>query len=115
VYAVSVFTHLPEPLQLEWLQELRRVTGPGGLVLLSVRGPSYADTLSPEKREELVARGFAFSPMPAHLQQLFPAWYQTATMSEDYIQRTWSGVFEVVRRIPRAVDGAQDMIVLRRP
>jgi SAM-dependent methyltransferase len=115
VYAVSVFTHLPESLQLAWLQELRRVTAPGGLVLLTVRGPSYADTLSPEKRVELGAHGFVFSPMPPHLQHLFPAWYQTATMTEDYIRRTWSVVFEIVRRIPRAVDGAQDMIILRRP
>ncbi len=115
VYAVSVFTHLPEPLQLEWLQELQRVTTPGGLVLLTVRGPSYADMLSPGEREELERRGFVFSPMPEHLQHLFPAWYQTATMNEDYIRREWSDVFEIVLRIPRAVDGAQDMVVLRRP
>jgi SAM-dependent methyltransferase len=114
VYAVSVFTHLAEPLQLEWLHELRRVTAPGGLVLLTVRGSSYANALTSDEREELEQRGFVFSPMPAHLRRLFPDWYQTATMNEDYIRRTWSGVFEVVRRIPRAVDGAQDVIVLRR-
>jgi SAM-dependent methyltransferase len=33
IYAVSVFTHLSEELQLRWLEELRRVARAGGYVL----------------------------------------------------------------------------------
>ena len=40
VYGASVFTHLDEELQAEWLGELQRVTKPGGLVLLSTHGVS---------------------------------------------------------------------------
>ena len=42
VYAFSVFTHLPEGLQLEWLRELGRVLRPGGLLLFSTLGEYYA-------------------------------------------------------------------------
>ena len=37
VFGISVFTHLPEDMQFQWLEELRRVTEPGG-----VRGGDHA-------------------------------------------------------------------------
>ena len=36
VYAFSVFTHLPEPLQLQWARELWRVIKPGGFLAISI-------------------------------------------------------------------------------
>lgn len=35
VYAFSVFTHLPEPLQHAWMAELRRILKPGGYLAIS--------------------------------------------------------------------------------
>ena len=46
VYATSVFTHLNEEMQLAWLEELRRVTRPGALLLLTTHGSKYADRIS---------------------------------------------------------------------
>jgi SAM-dependent methyltransferase len=42
VYAFSVFTHLTEPLQHEWIAECRRVLRPGGHLLISTLGEHYA-------------------------------------------------------------------------
>lgn len=61
VYALSVFTHLTEPLQHEWMAELRRVIRPGGLLLFTTRGDAWAWKLAPEERArydqgELVVR-----------------------------------------------------------
>jgi SAM-dependent methyltransferase len=41
-YAFSVFTHLPEQLQHDWLAEFRRVLRPGGYLLFSTLGEYYA-------------------------------------------------------------------------
>jgi SAM-dependent methyltransferase len=40
-YAFSVFTHLPERLQHDWVQEFRRVLRPGGYLLFSTLGEYY--------------------------------------------------------------------------
>jgi SAM-dependent methyltransferase len=50
VYAISVFTHLPEGSQGFWLDELTRVTRTGGLVVLTAHGPSGTTALTAEQR-----------------------------------------------------------------
>jgi SAM-dependent methyltransferase len=42
IYAFSVFTHLTEPLQYDWVAECRRVLRPGGYLLISTLGEHYA-------------------------------------------------------------------------
>lgn len=46
IYALSVFSHISEQLQLEWMREFHRVLGSGGFLYLSLRGDYYADKLS---------------------------------------------------------------------
>lgn len=41
IYAISIFTHLSEDLQVAWMQELKRVLHPGGLLLFTTMGESY--------------------------------------------------------------------------
>src|SRR5262249_14848680 len=47
VYAFSVFTHLPESLQLAWMGELRRVLRPGGYLLISLHGEGHVTKYPP--------------------------------------------------------------------
>jgi SAM-dependent methyltransferase len=62
VYALSVFTHLPEPMQGPWLREVLRIIRPGGLLYFTTHGDSYRRMLEPDQqlkfdREELIVGG----------------------------------------------------------
>jgi SAM-dependent methyltransferase len=50
VYALSVFSHLDDPLQRLWLDEYRRLLRPGGLLVLSLLGDSLRYRLDPAER-----------------------------------------------------------------
>jgi len=52
VYAISVFTHLPHELERAWIDELSRIVAPGGLLLLTTHGDSYADRLDADERAQ---------------------------------------------------------------
>lgn len=53
VYAISVFTHLPEQAQLRWIEELRRVLAPGGHLVLTTTGDVYRGKLTGDELERL--------------------------------------------------------------
>jgi SAM-dependent methyltransferase len=55
VYAFSVFTHLSVELARAWMDELTRVTRPGGLMWFTLHGASYRDRLPLEQRERFDA------------------------------------------------------------
>jgi len=55
VYAVSVFTHLSEPLQRWWMDELTRILRPGGLLLVTVKGRDLWNELSAAEEERFRA------------------------------------------------------------
>ena len=51
-YAWSVFTHLTESGQLDWLDELSRVLRPGGYLYLTTHGDYYVSQLSHDEQEQ---------------------------------------------------------------
>jgi 2-polyprenyl-3-methyl-5-hydroxy-6-metoxy-1,4-benzoquinol methylase len=61
IYAFSVFTHLSEPLQFFWINELARVLKPGGYIWFTTHGEYYFSSMTPEEQQifengELVVR-----------------------------------------------------------
>lgn len=126
VLAWSVFTHLPPDFQDAWLLELRRVTAPAALLLISVHGelnwqwmkeqPS-GPAVSTEVEGTLHEHGFAHYRADGWAEH-FPDFYHTSWHLPLYIRSHWSQWFDVVAILEGAGfpgPGAHDIVVLWRP
>jgi len=111
VYALSVFTHLTDELQLAWRDELRRVLRPGGRLILTTHGRSYlprldADERAQFERGELVVR---WGDLPG--TNLCSAYHP-----EPYLRETFADGFDFVELEPEGARGnpTQDLVLLRK-
>ncbi len=112
VYALSVFTHLTDELQLAWRDELRRVLRPGGRLILTTHGRSYLPRLDADERArfqrgELVVR---WGDLPG--TNLCSAYHP-----EPYLRDTFADGFAFVELEPEGARGnpTQDLVLLRKP
>jgi SAM-dependent methyltransferase len=123
IFGVSVMTHLPEDLQFQWLEELSRITKPGGYVILTTHGekmyrPYYKDK---EIKNIMDSKGFL------HFQAggfnygksiLLPDFYQTTFHSHAYIQQEWKKYFDIIdiqaAGIDQGLDNHQDSVLLQK-
>lgn len=137
IYSFSVFTHLTEAGSRAWLDELARITRPGGVVALTTGGRRLVEHFlageqddpvpSPSALEarlgELEERGFLFFPYeklecpdPRNVE-FFEAWdlesYGMTFVLESYVREHWLDSFELVAHRD-APDDWQDYVVLRR-
>lgn len=55
IYVFSVFTHLNEPLQFFWINELSRVLKPGGYLYFTTHGEHYLSGVTAAEREQFLA------------------------------------------------------------
>jgi SAM-dependent methyltransferase len=127
IYAHSVFSHLPEKLASEWVEEFARLLAPGGLALLTTRKREFiinckrfrlkpflhgvfADT---DRWLETYDRGeFCFESSETLFEPEVAARYGEACIPESYVRREWSGLFEIVDYVDESLD--QSIIVLRK-
>jgi 2-polyprenyl-3-methyl-5-hydroxy-6-metoxy-1,4-benzoquinol methylase len=110
VYAISVFTHLPETLQLPWIQELERVLSPGGHMLVTTKGLSRASAMTDAERERFDAGELVVQNDRYAGRNLCAAFHP-----EPYVRERLAGSLEVVEFVP--ADGAvltQDATILRK-
>lgn len=112
VYSISVFTHLPEEMQFAWLAELRRITKPGGYLLLTVHGPDFEYVLSDAQKKTLSTHGFVYRSVGD--TDGLPSFYQAAYHSHEYIKREWSKYFQIHHIEYKGVEAHQDVVLCQK-
>jgi len=112
ILSFSVFTHLDEGGQNAWLKELARVTGAGGILLLSTHGPASWNRLSSDEVSVIDNRGILVKEAHA-LWGTFSEYFNTYH-SEEYVRREWGRFFDVLDYVPQGLNKHQDLVVLQK-
>jgi 2-polyprenyl-3-methyl-5-hydroxy-6-metoxy-1,4-benzoquinol methylase len=111
IYALSVFTHLPAQMQIPWLQEMKRILKPGGLIFLSVHGDHYRYMLTPEEE-----RRFNQGEIVAHQVESAGTNYCNVFHPRKYLIENFGRVLDVLAVVPCGALGNphQDAVLLQK-
>jgi SAM-dependent methyltransferase len=112
IYAFSVFTHLSEPLQFFWINELSRVLKPGGHVWFTTHGEHYVRTLTPDELKQ-----FRNGQLVIREQQQSGSNFCAVFHPTTYVHEQLARDFTVVDFVPGNEHTAfqQDVHLLRKP
>lgn len=117
VITISVFTHLDEETQFRWLDELRRVVRPGGIVLASIHGMAQMGLYGAHGQQVLdtAENGFIVLGQNNQLDGFIPdgMYYKNVAHSADYVLAQWSKYFDVIE-IVEGIAAHQDLVVMVR-
>lgn len=112
VYALSVFTHLPEALQLAWASETARILKPGGYWVLTTHGASYLNRLTEAERD-----AFLDDKLVTRFQEAAGSNLCATFHPRPYVVETLARGFEEVDFIAEGARGNphQDIYLFQKP
>ena len=115
---ISVFSHLKEADQIEWLYELNRIARPGAVLLMSVLGEATASrsSWSHSLWEQWRSSGIlcsSNSDLKGYIED--DEYYCNTYLTTDYIRRSWSRFFNIMEIVPAYIGNQQDLVIMRKP
>lgn len=116
ILGYSVCTHLGRDDQTAWLGELRRILRPGGTALITVHGPGSAalHARHEDLQRELADEGISDAMLDPNLDSIAPeGYYRAVYQTEEYTRDVWGKQFNVVDYRAGAMNGFQDLVVLK--
>jgi len=112
VYALSVFTHLTEDLQVQWIDELARVLKPKGHLVITTHGNAYTNRLSEDESRQfldghLVVKNNTKAPGSNTCAAYHPY---------SYVHDVLARELDIVTFMPKGAKGnpVQDLYVLKK-
>jgi SAM-dependent methyltransferase len=112
VIAISVFSHLDPIAEAAWLDELRRLLAPAGLLLASTHSERLTwelPALVPEELERLAATGTLHVPGGSRFNAA------STFHTRAYLERSWGERLQLLHFSDHGLAGYQDVSVWRRP
>jgi SAM-dependent methyltransferase len=106
IFSVSVFSHLRQDYATAWIHELKRISAPGAILIISLHGSHLRPDLPGLKDGELFETTEFWK---GH----FPDWYGNLYVSEEAARRLFDPYFNVVKFVHRGIMDHQDVIVLK--
>jgi ubiquinone/menaquinone biosynthesis C-methylase UbiE len=118
IYGISVMTHLTEISQLQWLYELKRISKPGALIILTIHGPFSIINAAKNRQNSIVIdtieRGISFDSPDLNLGVKLPDknYYRATFHTQEYINKIWSKFFKILKIHTGSNVFVQDFIIL---
>ncbi len=118
---ISIFTHLREKEQFEWLNELKRMAADGAILLMTTHGSTticranFNRTLLDIVRQH----GFLDVGLNPNLNdveaiQTDTEYYRNTFHTHEYIRREWGKYFKIIDIIPGYIGNHQDLVIMQK-
>ena len=118
IIGVSIFTHLREKVQFEWLKELHRIAKNDGILLMTVHGEEAVKcaVLTIKYLISLKLKGFLDMGHNPSLDRTIRdnTYYRTIYHRKRYIQNRWGKYFEIIDIIPGCIGNMQDLVIMKK-
>ena len=111
VYAFSVFTHLPEDVQILWVDEFRRIIRPGGHLIISTHGEFYLAQLTSGEQQDFRNGSLVLKSDGPPGSNRYCAYHPNS-----YVAQSLTRGFQIAHFVPEGAKGNpnQDLYLLRR-
>ena len=128
IFSVSIWTHLPPAMGMEWLNEMWRITNKGGIVLITTGGYK---ALKKCKKKQFNKNWFETSETDLQKNKVlfkeysgvrnnpesFPGVtdsYGLTMYDPDYIRENWGKLFHIIDIIHGCIADLQDLIIMKK-